>query len=470
MTFVRLAFIFALLACSTQALAGKKVETLYKTLCSSCHGAELGGGLGGSLIDDEWKHGGSDVDIATVIREGITDKGMPTWKNALTEEQIRSLVIYIREKGQQAKDNALLQQTAPKGGVIKSKYHSFALAPVASNFSDLWAMAFLPDGSLLTTEKSTGKLWHLQGDKRTSIRGIPESWPEAQGGLMEVRVLPGKDAKSPWVYLSYSEQKNGRGMTAIVRGKINGDQWQQQEGIFHAPESTLLSGGLHFGSRIAFVGEYVFFSIGDRFRQDMAQDLSVPNGKTHRLFLDGRVPPNNPFVTTPKAMPSIWSYGHRNPQGMTTATSGILWQTEHGPRGGDEVNIIEKGKNYGWPLITYGMNYDGTPMTDKTAAPGMEQPVFYWVPSIAVTAIAEYTGTAFPQWQHQLLVGSLAKQELQLLTVQGTQITRKEVLLKNQGRIRDIVVGPDNFIYLVLNTKSSPRVGTIVSLVPANAD
>ena len=171
-------------------------------------------------------------------------------------------------------------------------------------------------------------------------------------------------------------------------------------------------------------------------------------------------------MKTPEAIKSIWSYGSRNPQGMVLSHNGLLWEAEHGPRGGDEVNIIEKGVNYGWPSITYGMNYDGTAITNKTSAPGMAQPKHYWVPSIAVTAIDEYSGSAFPSWSHHLLVGSLAKQELQLLEVKGTEVMSSELLLKNQGRIRDLVVGSDGLIYLAMNPDGE-KGSAIYRLVPA---
>jgi len=441
-----------------------KVETVYQQYCLSCHGADLKGGLGGSLVDDEWKHGASDNDISRNIRDGLAEKGMPAWGKTLSEEQLRALVIYIRERGAAAKQTQLLEQTSPQAGVFNSQKYRFDMTPVAEGFEALWAMDFLPDGSILTTEKQSGRLWRLQGEKKIAIAGIPKSWPEGQGGLMEVKVLPG-NTDNPWVYLSYSEEKAGKGMTAIVRGKITNNTWSQQEDIFHAPQGNFLSGGLHFGSRIVFKDDMVFFSIGERGRQDMAQDLSVPNGKIHRLHLDGRTPKDNPFVSTAGAMPSIWSYGHRNPQGMALATNGQLWATEHGPRGGDETNLILKGRNYGWPVITHGMNYDGTPITDKTHHPDMEQPSYYWVPSIAVTALEIYGAKTFPLWNKSFLVGSLAREELQRLEIVDGKLIHREVLLKNQGRIRDITTGPNGKVYLVIN-RGSPKTGAIYQLSP----
>jgi len=466
--FYLLSLSLACLCTTNTVFAAKgKVESLYKTFCYNCHGPRLNGGLGGSLVDDEWKHGSSDEDIARVIRDGLPSKGMPPWKKALSEQQIRAMVIYIREKGQQARSAQQVKAAAPENGVYNSGGHAFVLESVATDFAGLWAVDFLPDGSLLTTEKATGRLWHLKGDSRTQVKGLPEVWPEGQGGLMDVRVLPNSDNETlPWVYLSYSEGKNEKGMTAIIRGKVIDSKWQQQQMIFQAPKTHFLPGGRHFGSRIAFQGQYLFFSIGDRGHREMAQDLTTPNGKIHRVFLDGKIPEDNPFLKYTDAVPSIWSYGQRNPQGLASGNKGILWETEHGPRGGDEINIIIKGGNYGWPLVTHGMNYNGTPITDKTTSPGMEQPVHDWTPSIAVTGILEYTGKAFPKWKNHLLVGSLAKQELQRFRVDGATPINKEILLKNRGRIRDIVQGPDGLIYLVINTVSTPRKGTIYRIKP----
>ncbi|HEV3485310.1 MAG TPA: PQQ-dependent sugar dehydrogenase, partial [Vicinamibacterales bacterium] len=207
---------------------------------------------------------------------------------------------------------------------------------------------------------------------------------------------------------------------------------------------------------------HVFFSIGDRGRMTDAQDVTRPNGKVHRINEDGSIPADNPFADKADAVRSIWSYGHRNPQGLAQhPVTGALYDVEHGPRGGDELNLVEKGKNYGWPVITYGMNYDGTPMTDRTSSPGMEQPLTYWVPSIAVSSIAFYSGDKFPQWKNNLLLGSLAAQELRRLEVNGTSI-KQEVLFKNVGRLRDLIVGGDGAIYIAFNQPDR-----IARLVPA---
>lgn len=454
---------------ATLILAGtthaRTAEQNYQSFCVSCHGPKLDGGLGGSLIDDQWNHGGTDADMARVIREGIPAKGMPAWGKVLGDDDIRALIIFIREQGAAAKTGEVEKKAAPDKGVFKSSSHNFTLEKVADGFGILWAVDFLPDNSLLVTQRD-GHLWQLKDGKRTEIKNIPEVWANSQGGLLDVAVKPG-EAESPWVYLTYSQPHNGNAMTAVVRGKIRDTTFADQQTIFSADKKFYTDRGYHFGSRVVFDGDYIYFGVGDRGARPQAQDVTRPNGKIHRLYADGRVPDDNPFMKQADAIPSIWAFGVRNPQGMTLAADGTLWETEHGPRGGDEVNIIEKAVNYGWPVITYGMNYDGTPMTDKTSAPGMAQPKHYWVPSIAVTAIAEYRGDAFPRWQNQLLVGSLAKQEVQLLTVNKGEITHSELLMKNQGRVRDLVVGPDGLVYLVL-TLEGDQPGAIYRMRPAN--
>src|SRR5690606_32165195 len=260
-------------------------------------------------------------------------------------------------------------------------------------------------------------------------------------------------ASNGWIYLSYSDPgPDDSAMTAVVRGKLRDGAFVEQQTIFKAPTELYRKGTVHFGSRFVFENGYLFFSIGERGQMQDAQDLSRPNGKVHRIHDDGRVPDDNPFVGRDAALPTIWSYGHRNPQGLDVdPVTGGLYDAEHGPRGGDELNLVQKGRNYGWPVITYGMNYDGTPMTDKTAQEGMEQPVTYWVPSIAVSSIAFYTGDRFPQWKNNLFVASLAQQELRRLELKDGKVTHQEVLFKGVGRLRDIVVGPDGALYIAFN-------------------
>lgn len=448
------------------------VSELFNTYCATCHGENLRGGQGSSLVDGVWAHGSSDADIARVIAEGIPDTEMIPWKHSLSEKQIRSLVIYIREQTQIAARAELPQDAfQPKDGIFTSEKHSFTLEKVGEGEGILWALEFLPDDSLLVTQRD-GILWRFQDGQRTAIQGTPEVWQHGQGGLLEVQKHPDY-ANNGWIYLGYSENVGGKengkdaGMTAVVRGRIQDDKWIDQEEIYHAPKDLHTSAGAHYGTRFVFQDGYLYFGIGDRGRQDQAQDLSRPNGKIHRIHDDGRIPADNPFFDTPNALATIWSYGHRNPQGLDAhPETGDIWEVEHGPRGGDETNLLRPGLNYGWPVITYGMNYNGSPITDLTAKQGMEQPKHYWVPSIAICGIDFYTGDKFPQWKNNLFVSGMASEELHRLTIEGEQVVADEIVFKGQGRIRDVYSAPDGFLYVLL-TQQSPRIGSIYRLVPA---
>jgi glucose/arabinose dehydrogenase/cytochrome c5 len=454
----------ALLLSSSSVLAefaiGKgSVKDIYDKNCASCHGQDLNGGSAGSLIDAHWQYGGSDKEITNSIAKGIVNAGMPAWEGGLSEKDIRSLVIYIREQKHIAGAKALAESTAAKDGVFSTKHHNFTLEQVATAEGTLWGMDFLPDGSILATEQS-GKLWHFADGKGTDIQGLPDIWVRGQGGLLDVGVHPNY-AENGWVYLAFSEHtsvmdgSDKAGMTAIVRGKIADGQWTQQETIFQVPEKFHSPKPYHFGTRLVFKDGYLFFSIGDRGTQEESQDLSLPNGKIHRIYDDGRVPDDNPFSADKSAYPTIWTYGNRNPQGLILEpNTGDIWESEHGPRGGDEINVITKGLNYGWPVITYGMNYNGSPITEKTALPGMEQPKHYWTPSIATAGIAFYSGDKFANWQGNLFVSGLSGQRIQRLVIKDKQVVDEEVVLKGQGRVRDLANGPDGYLYAITNDRT----------------
>ncbi|HEX7085583.1 MAG TPA: PQQ-dependent sugar dehydrogenase [Vicinamibacterales bacterium] len=441
----------------------REISRLYGQLCASCHGQNLAGGMAQSLLDDEWKFGGDDESLAKSIREGHPEAGMPPMGNALSEQEIRAMVIYIREEATKARRAATTFNQPEGDREVQSELHAFRLETVADGLEIPWGIDFLPDGRMLVSEKP-GRLRVIENGMLLPepVGGVPEVWSGGQGGLLDIGVHPDY-ASNGWIYLSYSDPgPDGSAMTAVVRGRLKDGQFVDQQQIFKAPVELYRTGRVHFGSRFVFDNGYLFFSIGERGQQKDAQDLSRPNGKVHRLFDDGRVPPDNPFVGKADALPSIWSYGHRNPQGLAKhPVTGALYDAEHGPRGGDELNLVQKGRNYGWPLITYGMNYDGTPITNQTAAPGLEQPVTYWVPSIAVSSIAFYTGDKFPKWKHNLFVGALAQQELRRLVLEDGKVTHQEVLFKNIGRVRDVVNGPDGYIYVTFDS------GRVARLVPS---
>ncbi len=449
------------------------VAELYQENCMACHGEALKGGLGPSLVDDVWIQGDSDEDIARVIREGVVLKGMVPYGNVLSTEQVRSLVIFIREMGQLAQTEGDESRQAPEDGVFKSEHHSFSLEKLASLEEDIfWSVSFLPDGSMLLTQFD-GKLYvYRDGQLGEPITGIPEITVHGQGGLLEVQAHP-EYAENGWIYLAYAEQ-SGKAednslayMTAIVRGRIKDGKWVNQEDIFRVPPKFHKKGGAHFGTRFVFQDGYLYFSIGDRGSMNDAQDLTRPNGKVHRIHDDGRIAEDNPFVAQLEAYPSIWSYGHRNPQGLDQhPVTGEIWATEHGPRGGDELNRIRKGANFGWPVITYGINYNGKPISGITSAPGMEQPVHYWTPSIAVCGIDFYEGDAFPKWTGNLFVGGLSSEHLERFKLNGDEVVEHEVVLKGQGRVRDVSTGPDGSLYVILNADRNKGPGAVYRLVP----
>ena len=341
----------------------------------------------------------------------------------------------------------------PSKPVIAAAGYRFELERVAEAGSEIWSMAFLPDGSILATLKGGQLLRFRKGGAGERIEGLPPIWSGGQGGLLAVKPHP-QYATNGWIYLSFSDPGagNSTSMTRIVRGRLDGLRWVDQQDIFRAPDRFYTSSYAHFGSRIAFHGGYIYFSVGERQHPEWAPHLAYPYGKIHRLHDDGRIPKDNPFVGRAGALPSIWSSGHRNPQGMTThPRTGTIWSAEHGPMGGDELNLVRRAADYGWPRVSFGKHYDGTPVGDSPYLEGVEPPVHHWTPSIAVSQIEFYFGDRFPEWNGQLLVASLGFQELRLVQLRDSRVSNDRLLFKGHGRIRDVTVGPDGYPYVVLN-------------------
>ena len=344
----------------------------------------------------------------------------------------------------------------------------FNVETVVTGLTMPWATAFLPNGDMLVTERA-GKLRLVKDGKLdpVEITGLPKVFYRGQGGLLDV-VLHPDYAKNGWIYLSYSSPKaegeegeDAGANTALMRAKLKDHTLTDVQVIFKALPNVKSTP--HFGGRIVFDKKgYVFLSLGERGKQAASQELSKDQGKVVRLHEDGKIPTDNPFVNTPGAKPEIWSYGHRNPQGMVmNYSTGVLWEHEHGPQGGDELNIVEKGKNYGWPLITYGIGYDNSIISKDTAMVGLEQPVIYWKPSIAPCGMDFITSNKYKGWKGDLLVGSLKFNYLQHLVMQGNKVLRREIILEKIGRVRYIRQGPDGYIYVVLENS-----GSIVRIIP----
>ncbi|MGM8228314.1 PQQ-dependent sugar dehydrogenase [Cellvibrio sp. ARAG 10.3] len=349
-------------------------------------------------------------------------------------------------------------------GVLGGAGYRFELEVVGEAPNEIWSMAFLPDGDIVAAQKNGYLLRFRDGRQSALIEGLPDVWNRGQGGLMAIQPHP-EYPKNGWLYLTYSHGNNdGKAMTVVARGKISGQRWQDHEIIYRAPDAFYSESNSHFGSRLVFKDGYIFFSVGERVDQDKAQDLGSPLGKIHRLHDDGRVPNDNPFVKTEGALATIWSYGHRNPQGMTLSPDRKhVWAVEHGPRGGDELNLIRKGRNYGWPLVSFGTNYDGTLISESPWREGTEPPVQQWTPSLGVSQAVFYTGNQFPLWRNQLLVASLGQQQLRMVKLDNNnKLVSDTLILQNLGRIRDVVSGPDGYPYLVI----SHPYGKIYRLTP----
>jgi len=446
------------------ARAGRSANAsaLYAQHCAACHGANLDGGMGGSLVDGEWKHGGTDADLRDAIREGHPDMGMEGWKDELSEEQVRALVIFIREAEKRAAERRATQPRPDRDRVIRTELHDYRVQTIIDAGLNIpWDLSFLPDGRMLICERP-GQLRIASPDGKLQPRpvtGLPPVVHRGQGGLMVAEPHP--DYTEPgngWIYLGFATNApaGGRGracMTAIARGRITDDgRWTDNQWIYQPDRRWLSTSGRHFGTQIVFKNGYVYFPIGDRGSRQLAQRTDTPHGAMHRLHDDGRVPEDNPFTGKPDAIASIWSYGHRNPQGVAIdPRDGRIYATEHGPRGGDELNAIQKGANYGWPEVTHGMEYSGRPITDQTSAPRFQDPVIHWTPSIAPCGLTFYTGDRFPEWKNDLFAGALVEREIQRIRIVDGKVVQQETIMEGLGRVRAVVDGPDGALWVVLN-------------------
>ena len=346
--------------------------------------------------------------------------------------------------------------TIPEEQLTTAEYEYEVVVP---GLDIAWGMDFLPDGSMLITEKS-GELIHFKNGQKQQVQGAPEVYNRGQGGFLDVALSPNYQSDG-WIYFTYaSTQGEGEGgNTTLMRAKLENNQLTNKEVLYKAvPNSTR---GQHFGSRIDFDNEgHLYFSVGDRGDRDVnPQDLTRDGGKVYRLNPDGSIPQDNPFVGESGAKEAVFSYGHRNPQGMIfNSDTNEIWVHEHGPQGGDEINVVKKGANYGWPLVSYGINYDGTSFTDETSGPDFEDPIYYWVPSIAPSGFVYVTSDKYPDLKGDLLVGSLKFQYVEHLTLDGKKVTAREKILENIGRVRDVVQSPEGDIYVSVEGKGIVKI------------
>ena len=346
---------------------------------------------------------------------------------------------------------------------IRTQEATVRAVTVASGLENPWGMAFLPDGRILVTERPGAMRVVKDGQVSPPLGNVPKVFDSGQGGLLDVTLDP-DFARNRILYFTYAEPGDGGAGTALASAVFSETELRDVKVLFR--QQPKVSGGLHFGSRVVVGSDgKLWLGLGERYRRDEAQNLNSHLGKLIRIEKDGRVPADNPYLGRNDAKPEIWSYGHRNIQGMVRhPQTGKIWLHEHGAQGGDEINLPERGKNYGWPVITHGIDYSGAKIGVGTSAPGMEQPLLHWTPSIAPSGMAFYTGDRIPAWRGNLFVGSLKFGTLHRVVLDGTRVLRQEQMLKEIGdNIRDVRDGPDGFLYVATD---SPR-GRILRLEPA---
>ena len=345
-------------------------------------------------------------------------------------------------------------QVKPDDVPINEEVKKYSFETIASDIAIPWGMTWLPDGALLVTEKS-GTLYHVRNGVKTEIKNVPKVYNRGQGGLLDIALHPDY-SKNGWLYITFSSDdgESEGGNTKLIRAKLLDGSLTQMEDLYKATPNT--TKGHHFGSRIAFDNEgYLYFSVGDRGNNlENPQDIKRDGGKIYRLHDDGRIPADNPFVGQAGAKEAVYSFGHRNPQGLAkNPFTGAIWSHEHGPQGGDEINIIKKGANYGWPVVTYGIDYDGSIISNETQKAGMENPIYYWLPSIAPCGMAFVTSDRYPEWKGHLLVGSLKFKYLELVKLKGDVVVGRQKIALDIGRLRNVAQGPDGYIYIAVEGK-----------------
>ncbi|CAN5759597.1 PQQ-dependent sugar dehydrogenase [soil metagenome] len=441
---------------SSTCLYGQQGELIYKKYCAGCHGGKLEGNSASKLIKKDWVHGEGRQAIHRNIKSGIPNTEMIGWGTVLKSEEITAVVDFILA----AQEKKPASKTPIPDRITTQDYVLKIEKIVTEGIRTPWGIEFVDKNKALITEKGGNIRWLINGKLDPEpIWGLPQTHTQSStGGYMDIALDP-KFSKNGWVYIGYSQtnsnilDKGAPGMTKIIRGRIKDYQWTDEQTLFEVPDSLMVVGGDRWGCRFLFDKDgFLYFTIGDMGKAMDSQDLSRPTGKVFRIYPDGSIPKTNPFINVPQALPAIFTIGNRNVQGLAQhPVTGQIWATEHGPRGGDELNILKKGANYGWPLITYGVNYDGKIVSDKDHQEGMEQPVIQWTPSIAVCPAEFCVSPLFPKWRNNLLVGALAYEELQRLTIDKDKVTAREIILKGFGRVRDIKTSPDGAIYVLLN-------------------
>ncbi len=461
---------------------GNAAQALYKEHCAGCHGEDAGGARAIGLFDESWLKSTTDQHIVDAISNGIPNTEMEPFGKALTTEQIWSLVNYIRTQTGNLRPRPEFVEN-PNGVVLKTEKQTVRVETVIEGIETPFGLQFLPDGRLLVTERPGRLRIFANGTLSEPVKGTPEVHAVQDGGLLDVTIHPNY-AQNGWVYLGYTErqpgyvppppaeapagnagapQGRGRGpqvpaMTVVVRGKINANnEWTDQQFIYRADPSLYTPSGAHYGLRFIWDSEgHLFYSIGERGAIPNAQDMTSAFGKIHRVNDDGTPVKDNPFVGQPGVPPTIWSTGHRNPQGFAWhPITGKLWESEHGPNSADEINVIEKGANYGWGVATKASQPGMV-----SSAPGMIDPVIYYTPSMATAGISFVTSDRYPAWKNtSLFVGGLVGQRLERLETDGDTVVHQEVIFNQFGRVRDIAQGPDGLLYIALQNPTGGTTG-----------
>ncbi len=481
-----------------ESVTHEPLAVAYVENCSACHGEHMEGtGLGTPLVGVEFVHGETVEEIGASIANGFPARGMPGWADILPETEIRKLAIYISERRSDlGRDFRVGMALEIPEGTVRSELHDFRIETFAEGLDPLpYSISPLPDGRFLVTEKKRGlRLVSADGEPSPLVEGTPAAHADAftvplvalefgTGWMMEVAAHPDY-ADNGWVYLHFGDRCDDCNavdgpvsMNKVVRGRIDDGRWVDEETVWSAPvEDYSAMPDMAAGGRLCFDdARRLYISVGMKGPVNYygIQDLGEPYGKIHRVHDDGSVPADNPFLDDAEAQPTAWTYGHRSPQGLECDhRTGRVWSTEMGPRGGDEINLLLPGRNYGWPLTSKGVDYDGTPVeygkelgiTFDLA--DIEQPVVDLTPSPAVSSFVFYEGDAFPAWRNQMLVGTLKATELYRVELDGDRLVHRETLITDLARIRDVEVGADGLVYLLLEHASG---GRIVRLAPAGA-
>lgn len=424
------------------------IQAIYNENCSGCHGTQL------QHFKRLKSYDKPAAALTNMIKLGEENLGMPAYGQTFTDSQIAELVAYIKDFDYKSNHQA-----------STSANPNYDIEVVIDGLEIPWSFEFFPNGDMLIAERNGTLSHYSKSAGKTTITGLPAIRVSGQGGLLDLKLHPNYEDNG-WIYISYSypAPNSDEGNTAIIRARLNDSMALYDiEEIYNG--APTVSTSHHYGNRMVFDNENrLYFSNGDRGkREEYPQSLDNTNGKIHRLNDDGSIPQDNPFVNDASAVGSIYSYGHRNPQGLAFhPVTGDLWEHEHGPKGGDEINIIEAGKNYGWPVISYGINYSGTKFTDITEKEGMEQPIHYYKPSIAPCGMTFLDSDVYPDWKNNLFIGSLRFEYLERIVLNDNQVVYQEKLLEElKSRVRDVRVGRDGYLYVAVENP-----GRILKLLP----